>query len=284
MPGHIIKNAIIPQFVLKNIIMNWIGKILGALFGLLLLGPFGALLGVIVGHYFDKGLHLNWTTLRTNRAMQPVFFDATFSVMGYIAKADGRISEREIRLARLMMQRLGLQGERKHDAMRQFTKGKAADFAVDTVLNHLHQHCAYQHLLRLFIDLQVQMAYADGTPSTNIKRILQHISQQLGLAKIDFSHIEAMLYGQWQQHHSSQRQYTQSQTSSADIKEAYTILDITTNASIEEIKKAYRRKMNENHPDKMIAKGLPKEMIELATEKTQQIKAAYEQIKNIRGF
>jgi len=264
--------------------MNWIGRVLGAIFGFLLFGPIGALIGVIIGYFFDRGLHSNWTTFGGNPGLQQSFFEATFAVMGHIAKADGRVSESEIQMARLMMQRLGLQGERKHDAMRQFNQGKQADFELNQVLDDLRKHCAYQHLLRLFIELQVQMAYADGTPSANIKNILQHISQRLGLGRIDFSHVETMLYGQWRQQHSSHYQYTQAQTPRTDIKEAYTILGIDENTSAEAIKKAYRRKMNENHPDKMIAKGLPKEMIELATEKTQQIKAAYEQIKKARRF
>jgi DnaJ like chaperone protein len=41
--------------------------------------------------------------------------------------------------------------------------------------------------------------------------------------------------------------------------------------------------MNQHHPDKLIAKGLPEEMIRIATEKTQEIKAAYEQIRQHRG-
>jgi DnaJ like chaperone protein len=49
-----------------------------------------------------------------------------------------------------------------------------------------------------------------------------------------------------------------------------------------ELKKAYRKLMNQNHPDKLVAKGLPEEMLDIATQKTQGIKAAYELIKNHR--
>ena len=264
--------------------MNWIGKILGAFFGFLFLGPLGLFLGLIIGHFFDKALAKNWSSFGTGHGVQQAFFDATFTVMGYVAKADGHVSEREIQIARLMMKRLGLQDERKHAAMRQFNKGKQSDFQLDPALDQLRQHCRHQHLLRLFIELQVQIAYADGTPSADVKQILQHINQRLGLGAIDFSHVESMLYGQWRQQQSHQHQQSYYQQPRASINEAYTILGITEDASAPEIKKAYRRKMNENHPDKLIAKGLPKEMIELATEKTQQIKAAYEQIKKARRF
>lgn len=265
--------------------MRWIGKVLGAFFGFLFLGPLGAIIGLIVGHFFDKGLQQNFIGFGGNSQVRTTFFDATFSIMGHIAKADGRVSEREIQLARMMMQRLGLQGERKHQAMRQFNQGKQPSFNLDAALDQLRQQCAYPHLLQLFIELQVQIAYADGPPQASVKHTLQHISQRLGLGNIDFSHVEAMLYGQWRQQSYQYQQHTaRPQSSQSRLDEAYRILEIDENASAGDIKKAYRRKMNENHPDKLIAKGLPKEMIDLATQKTQQIKAAYEHLKKIRRF
>jgi DnaJ like chaperone protein len=68
------------------------------------------------------------------------------------------------------------------------------------------------------------------------------------------------------------------------VSQAYDVLGIDRTASDAEVKKAYRRLMNQHHPDKLIAKGLPEEMIRIATEKTQQIKQAYEQIKTDRGM
>jgi len=61
------------------------------------------------------------------------------------------------------------------------------------------------------------------------------------------------------------------------------VLGVTAQADDDEIKKAYRRLMNQHHPDKLVSKGLPEEMIRLATQKTQEIKAAYERIRQARG-
>jgi DnaJ like chaperone protein len=271
--------------------MNWIGKLLGGIFGFLLFRVPGAIFGVMIGHMFDKSRSINWLNLAGgNPQTQQHFFNATFSAMGHVAKADGRISEREIQLARSVMQRMGLQGERKLEAMRQFNLGKDEHFHLDTVLDQLHQVCQHHHLLKMFLELQVQTAYVDGTPTTRIKNLLQHISQRLGLGAIDFAQIENMFYGRWQQQSSSshsqyqhQHQHRQAyQQPRSNIADAYTLLGTKSSASDAEVKLAYRRKMNENHPDKLMSKGLPKEMIELATEKTQKIKAAYEQIKAAR--
>ena len=57
---------------------------------------------------------------------------------------------------------------------------------------------------------------------------------------------------------------------------------MSKNASDADVKKAYRRLMNQHHPDKLVSKGLPEEMMKLANEKTQQIKEAYERIKKSR--
>jgi DnaJ like chaperone protein len=267
--------------------MSFIGKILGALFGYLTFGYPGAVIGIIIGHYFDKGFATDFSIGQRSKAAQEAFFKAAFSVMGHVAKSDGRVSEREIQLARMAMQQMRLNEKRTHQAMEEFSQGKDPGFPLNDTLNNLKAVCQFPHLLRLFLELQVQMAYADGqSPSEPVKRLLQRISESLGLGYIDFGHVEAMLYGRWQQSSSggSGQQYTRPRSSQTPLSEAYSVLGVSQTATDPEVTQAYRRKMNENHPDKLMAKGLPKEMIELATSKTQQIKAAYEQIKTQRGM
>jgi DnaJ like chaperone protein len=67
------------------------------------------------------------------------------------------------------------------------------------------------------------------------------------------------------------------------LHEAYAVLGVDRTAGDAEVKKAYRRLMNQHHPDKLVARGLPEEMIDLATEKTQEIKAAYETVMESRA-
>ena len=68
------------------------------------------------------------------------------------------------------------------------------------------------------------------------------------------------------------------------LNDAYAVLDIQENAGDAEVKKAYRRLTSQHHPDKLVSKGLPEEMMKIATQKTHEIRQAYECIKEHRGF
>lgn len=256
--------------------MKFKGKLLGAIFGLMFFGPIGMAFGFIAGHLYDLGYFQAFaqaTQGQPHTYAQQVFFANTFKIMGYIAKSDGRVSEREIQTARAIMSQMGLSDTQKEQAIQLFTIGKQSDFDIDHALKELHQVC-YLHpaLLHLFLDIQLQMATAEGFLSPLKKQTLAHISNQLGMHRYE------NIYER--QHHYRAR--AQAETASPD--DAYQTLGISKNASKDEIKKAYRRLMSQHHPDKLIAKGLPPEMIKVATQKTQQIKKAYDDIRVLKNF
>ena len=70
----------------------------------------------------------------------------------------------------------------------------------------------------------------------------------------------------------------------ASIEQAYRALGINSEATDKEVKIAYRRLMNQHHPDKLVARGMPESMISVAEEKTHKIKAAYDRVKAQRDF
>ena len=118
--------------------------------------------------------------------------------------------------------------------------------------------------------------YFDGY----FQSILANVSVQLGFDRNHYQRIVQMVQAQQHFHQDSRGQARYQQQPRADaLKEAYAVLGIESTASDAEVKKAYRRQMNQHHPDKLVAKGLPEAMIKMANEKTQEIKAAYEQIK-----
>lgn len=234
-------------------------------------GPLGAMLGAAVGHQFDRGL--GGATGPAQHRIQAAFFTATFSVMGHIAKADGRVSREEITVAENVMAQMRLSAVQREVARNLFNEGKAADFALDEVLEQFRAECRRRtSLILMFMEIQAHAAWADGRLDPAENRILGRVAQVLG---VDRRTLEQIL---------SSVQYAAGGAREAahDIAEDYKILGVPRNADDDAVKRAYRRLMNRNHPDKLVAKGMPEEMVRVATEKTQKIKLAYERIKKSR--
>lgn len=262
--------------------MKYKGKIIGTLVGLIFGSPITMALGFIAGHLYDLGYFHAFAQAGHGGAhtqAQQIFFNSTFTIMGYIAKSDGRVSENEIQTARSIMSRMGLNEDLKKQAIHLFSVGKESDFNPDPALFELRTIGSMQPaLLQLFLDIQLQMASADGQLSREKKHVLEHICEKLGVSGVHFN-----TSGNYYQHH-YQHQRATTHTDTLSANEAYQLLGVAPTATPDEIKTAYRRLMSQNHPDKLIAKGLPPEMIKVATEKTQRIKKAYEQIKKLKNM
>jgi len=264
--------------------MSWWGKFIGGAVGFTMGGPLGLLIGGVLGHKLvDK--HVQRGIDDNHELTQAAFFTATFSIMGHIAKADGRVSEKEIAMARQVMDHMQLDAEQKQAAIDLFNQGKKAGFDLDGVLSQFKQAVHRRTtLLQMFMEIQLHAAYADGKMASSEQTIINKIAQQLGFTA---RHVEQLSILVRSNLGLGPNQYYQGQStahkSHADLlKEAYEILGVAKSSTDAEVKKAYRRLMNQHHPDKLVSKGLPEEMIQLANEKTQQIKAAYELIKDVR--
>lgn len=274
--------------------MSWWGKVIGGAFGFMLGGPLGALFGAALGHNFDVGLARSRQSYETEvefdarERTQTAFFTATFAVLGHVAKADGRVTPDEIRAASAVMDRLGLDPQLKQVAQSLFREGKNADFDLEEVLTQLKREClGRRNLLRLFVEIQLQAAYTNGWIQPTERRVLLQIAETLGFSRYEFNVLDAMTraerhfrYGPGGQ--SGARRPAEEGRMS--LRDAYAILSVSPKSEPQDIKQAYRRLMNQHHPDKLVAKGLPEEMIKVATEKTQEIKAAYDRVREARGF
>jgi DnaJ like chaperone protein len=264
--------------------MNWWGKILGGTFGFFLGGPLGAMFGAAIGHNFDKGLNTNnaqgGARFGRQERVQTAFFTATFSVMGHMCKADGRVSEDEIILAKQVMSQMDLNAGQKKAAMNLFQEGKKTGFPIDEVLKQLRQEIGFRpNLQKMFIEIQLYTAYADGTMHASEKKILLKICRVFRISDAVFNQMAAAISGEV--HH---RQSAGNRSAGISLKDAYAVLGINKDVSDTEAKKAYRRLMSQHHPDKLVSKGLPEEMIKLAEQRTHEIRTAYEKIKEARGM
>ncbi|WP_234920411.1 co-chaperone DjlA, partial [Aeromonas veronii] len=149
-------------------------------------------------------------------------------------------------------------------------------------------------ILRFFLEVQLQAAFADGRVEDGERAILHTIADELGFSRIELARILAMAeaqmnffnqaHGQYQGGHAGGQQYRQAPPSADRLKNAYQLLGVSESDSDQDIKRAYRKEMSKHHPDKLAAKGLPPEMMEMAKEKTQEIQQAWEWIREARGI
>ncbi len=269
--------------------MSWWGKAVGGAVGLMMGGPLGALLGVALGHQFDHGFQGMLSDDNPSQAdmekIQAAFFTSTFSVMGHLAKVDGRISEDEINMAERVMQQMQLNNNQRKAAINLFNAGKSPNFILDETLRQFRQVAHRRsNLLQMFLEIQTYAAFADGLLHPREEEMLQHIFRMLGFSLLDF---EAIVERVQAEIHLGNRQQNQSGPTTQSIisdQDAYAVLGVDRNTDNKDIKKAYRRLMNQHHPDKLVAKGMPEEMIEVANTKTHKIRAAYDHIKALRGL
>lgn len=273
--------------------MSWWGKLAGGALGFMMGGPIGAMLGAVVGHQLDRGLDvaaqhdaLGWqgaSNAAQQERVQTAFFTTVFSVMGHLAKADGVVSESEIQLARNVMHQMQLNADQQKFAIDLFRKGKEPDFPLDDVIEQFRVECGRnRNLKQMFLEILLHAAYADGVMHEAERQLFVRICRHLGFSQTEFSLLEGMVRAQRAFHGSGRQQAARPDKDL--LQEAYTALGVGPDAGDDEVKRAYRRLMSQHHPDKLVAKGLPEEMIKLANERTAEIKAAYDTIRKSRGM
>ena len=273
--------------------MIWHGKALGALIGVVTAGPVGALFGTFLGHLFDvqaesglagrlggHGADDDTSSQTSSMGVQEAFFRATFEVMGHIAKSDGRVSENDIRAARAIMSEFRL-GEREIQfAIQLFTRGKEPGFPLEPTLLGLRKSLSGRpDVVRMFVQIQLQTALWSGSFTPAARQVMARVAASLGLSAYEVVQMEALLRMQ-----QSSRQRPEAAPRVDKVAQAYEVLGVTGAASDAEVTKAYRRLMNQNHPDKLVARGLPESMMKVAEEKTRQVRAAYEVLREARAM
>lgn len=263
--------------------MSWWGKLIGGGLGYAMGGYFGALLGAVLGHQLDRGV----ADLESDEDYSPgsqarvqtAFFTATFSVLGQVAKSDGRVSEHEIEFARQVMRHFALSEAQQQAAIGLFNEGKRSEFLLERALTSLKQECGRRrHLLQTFFEIQIQSVMADGELHGGERALLERIGRLLGFGAAEVNALIAQIAGA-AHFHQAQHQ----DNAGATLAAAYEVLGVADTDSDETIKRAYRKLMAQHHPDKLVAQGLPEEMMKEATERAQQIQQAYQVVRQQRG-
>lgn len=265
--------------------MTWTGKLIGALIGYWLGRWSGLMIGLFLGHLYDvnrRRLESQWFGRAPRDRLEEVFFRTTFGVMGHLAKADGRVSEAEIAMAEHVMARIALTPEQRRSAIRWFTEGKNPDFPLDQTLDEFRSLFRWrQGAVLMFLEIQLQAALADQTLRPEQDRLLRHILDRLGFPPQTLDQLLVRMRGA-RHYYEYARSGQARRAAQPSLADAYAVLGVPESATDAVVKRAYRKLMSQHHPDKLSAKGVPEEMLNLAKEKVQEINLAYDQIMKLR--
>lgn len=260
--------------------MHWWGKILGGVLGLFRGGISGMLIGALLGHMVDRFFA---GIIGVNKTQQ-TFFDALFSSLGHLSKADGRVTPQEIQMVESLMQQMHITGDHRRRAIRLFNQGKQPDFDLETALSpFLHASVVRQDLRQMFTEILVEAAFSSGGVSPQETAILQNVATLMRIPGPVFAAMMNARSGAGGAYYQSGGQRAPGRRVDS-LGQAFAKLGLKESASDADVKKAYRKLVSQYHPDKLVSRGLPEEMMDMAKSRVREINTAYDQIKQTRGF
>jgi len=254
--------------------MGWFGKITFGTLGLFLGGPLGAIAGAAMGHLLvDKGIDAAGRAIDSNarpqleqsEQNQATYFISLFSILGKLSKIDGVVAREEIAVVDGFIKGLPMADREKQFARQIFNEAKDSRYSIEDFATQLYQAVGNQPTLLLsFLDLLFQIAAADGTFHPAEEAALKTVRDIFKVSNQQFEDIKAVYF--------------------KDFDKYYKMLNCSPESSNEEIKSNYKKLVKDFHPDTIIAKGLPEEFIDFASNRFREIHESYEKIRQERGF
>jgi len=240
--------------------MSWRGKILGGGIGFVLGGPLGAVIGAVLGHHAidqQTGSPLAFSTLE---AKQSVYFIATFSMLGKLAKSDGVVTTEEIKVIESVMQNnLRLSGEARQLAIGIFNEAKHSDRSFEEFAQQFYDHFrSSEEALVSMVELLMLVAYADTQMHSAEEQLILIAVNTFGL------------------NHRYRQIKSRFVATPDNIDKYYQILGCRRGDTKTDVKKKYRKLAMQYHPDRIQAEGVPQEFAQVSQDKFKEIQNAYD--------
>ena len=250
--------------------MSWLSGIVGGGIGAMIAGPFGAIIGAAIGAGMggnSQSLPRQAGGFNQTQQRQAIFFTAAYSMIGKLAKADGRVCPNEIAaVEKISKEALGLDQQTRSYAINVFTQAKDSPDSFADYANQFSQYFGRdQQLCSFMMTFLFEVAMADGEMHPQEEQLLQQAKSAFGLSE----GIYQSMYSRYVGHQKA---------SSISLNKHYENLGVSADATTAELKKAYRQKAMEYHPDKIEGKGLPPEFIKFANDRLAEINDSYDTI------
>ena len=256
------------------------GKWLGGFIGFMAGGPLGALAGLVLGSIFDvmteKGT--DDTSSRVHSQQQSIngqrnsFLFSLLVLASYIIKADGKIMHSEMELVRKFLRtNFGEAAVKEGEDIltRLFQEQDKMNSTNPYAFKDMIRQCCAQIAMNMgqserlqLLNFLVMISQADGVVSPEEIAALKEVAIYLGLSNAE---IDSML-----------------NLNSNSIEDAYKVLEISPDATDDEVRKAYRKLALKHHPDRVATLG--EDVRNAAQKKFQEINTAKERIYKVRGI
>ena len=236
------------------------GSLIGGMIGLSLGGPFGMLLGSLIGGKISRAR--SSSGFKSFAQPQQIFALSLIVLSAKLSKADGQISKEELIAVK---DKLKIPENEIDQVGKIFNKAKEESAGYEPYAQQIAQiYRGNINVLEEVINILFYIAEADGNVSNAELKMIEHISQIFGLTEVQFDSIKES-------------------RKSSDKLNPYVVLERHPDDAIEIIRKRYLKLSKEHHPDLLMSKGVPQEVIDESKAKMRAINSAWDQVQKLKS-
>ena len=236
------------------------GSLIGGMIGFSLGGPFGMLLGSLIGGKVSRARARGGFNAQAQG--QRIFALSLIVLSAKLSKADGQVSREELIAVK---DKLKIPESELDQVGKIFNQAKEESTGYEPYAKQIAQfYKGNINVLEEVINILFYIAEADGNVSESELNMIQHIAQIFGLNQSQFNSIKES-------------------RKSSDKLNPYIVLESKPEDELRDIRKKYLKLSKEHHPDLLLSKGVPQEVIDESKKKMRAINSAWDQIQKLKN-
>jgi len=236
------------------------GSLIGGIIGFSFGGPFGMLLGSLLGGKISRArAGAGFSAVAQGQRM---FALSLIVLSAKLSKADGQVSREELIAVK---DKLKIPENELDQVGKIFNKAKEESTGYEPYAQQIAQfYKGNINVLEEVINILFYIAEADGEVSAQEIKMIENIAKIFGLSEAQYLSIKESRKG-------------------SDKLNPYVVLESKPDDDISEIRKKYLVLSKQHHPDLLLSKGVPEEVIEESKKKMRSINSAWDQIQKLKS-